>query len=126
MKPIISPWWFYFFGVAEHLKKFMLIAEFLSLILGALAIFCSNFVVADNKEEEKAISNAKKYVKFFYIGILVTLLSISIPSKETCYQMMAASIITPNNIESVGESATTVVDYIVDSVDKLLEENTSD
>ena len=34
---------------------------------------------------------------------------------------MTAALVTPNNITAVGEAATDVVDYIVDSVDKLLE-----
>jgi hypothetical protein len=35
--------------------------------------------------------------------------------------MMAASLVTPNNIETIGNSATDMVDYIVDSVDKILD-----
>lgn len=37
--------------------------------------------------------------------------------------MMAASIVTPNNIEAAGETATDIIDYIVDSVDELIENN---
>jgi hypothetical protein len=36
--------------------------------------------------------------------------------------MMAASLVTPNNIEAVGNTATDIVDYIVDSVDKILDD----
>lgn len=43
--------------------------------------------------------------------------------KKTGYAMMAASIVTPNNIEAAGETATDIIDYIVDSVDELIENN---
>ena len=37
--------------------------------------------------------------------------------------MMAASLITKENIEYVGETGKDIVDYIVDSIDILLEES---
>ena len=44
-----------------------------------------------------------------------------LPSKETSYKILAASMVTPNNIAAVGETAEDIIDYIVESVDTLLE-----
>ena len=35
--------------------------------------------------------------------------------------MMTAALVTPNNMTAVGDAATDVVDYIIESVDTLLD-----
>ena len=64
--------------------------------------------------------------KLLIIGIICAFISIFVPSKETCYQMMVASLITKENIEMTAEAGKEAVDYIVDSIDKLLDEQEED
>ena len=57
------------------------------------------------------------------MGLISILCIVLSPSEKACYQMMAASIITPNNLETVGTTAENIIDYIIESVDHLLDEN---
>lgn len=87
-------------------------------IVGGVALFVEFFI------EGKPVPKWAKVcvISGTFFGLVVTL----IPSKETYYQMMAASMITTENINIAGDTITDTVDYIVDSIDKLLEENTSE
>lgn len=58
--------------------------------------------------------------------IIALILAALIPESETSYEMLAASIITPNNIEIVGSNTTNLVDYIIDSVNKINDDNILD
>ena len=64
--------------------------------------------------------------KLVIIGIVCAFIGILAPSKETCYQMMVASLITKENIKMTAEAGKEAVDYIVDSIDKLLYEQEED
>lgn len=64
----------------------------------------------------------KKIKKLFITTLCLIFIGCATPSESTCYKMMAAGIVTPDNINAVGNTATDIIDYIVDSVDQLLEE----
>lgn len=115
MNPIVHPFWFYLIEIGQNIKAPLNVAAWIMLIIACGSIVWHWF------EEEKTIINHKGML---IGGILLLSIVGLFPSKEACYQMMAASIVTPNNIEVVGDTATEIIDYIVDSVDKLLEENT--
>ena len=123
MKPIINPFWFYLIGIIEDVDFFL---EFWGIIMaaaGLAAIIIPFVVVASNEQEQKIIDSLKKFTKFLYIGIFCVVLGVLTPSQEACYQVMAASVVTPDNIEAVGDKTTDIIDYIVDSVDQLLEDS---
>ena len=114
---IINPIWFYLADVAVSLGETLLGFA----IVGTMAIiiiFVCYFLGAD--VSEKLLKIAKKLIPACAISFIIASL---IPAKETCYQMMAASLITKENIEYVGETGKDIVDYIVDSIDTLLEES---
>ena len=120
MSPIINPIWFYLIGISENLADTLWISGILLTIAGIFA----TMVVVTATERERNASNfplIKKWRKAAIFGILLITLGNLVPNEKTCYQMMAASMITPNNLEIVGNSAKDVVDYIVESVDELLE-----
>ena len=115
MTPIINPMWFYLADVIEDVE----------LVSCAIAIFSSGILIVllicgviDCFPIEKYVKNFKQ---LFIIFIVSTILTTLCPAKDTCYQMMAMSIITPNNITAVGETAADVIDYVVESIDTLLE-----
>ena len=119
MKPIINPLWFYLINVADNLIDVLwTLGGTIIVISGAIMVMY--FLGVFESDFKEYLKRAKK---FFILGILMTILGGFIPTKTTCYQMMTASMITPNNLEIAGETATNVVDYIVDSVDKLIEDN---
>lgn len=108
MNPIISPLYFYLIFLGESLGVPILLCGIGLLVVAAMTAF------------ENGITKTVK--KLFIFGILCFTLESLIPNESTCYKMMAASMVTPNNIEVVGTTAENVVDYIVESVDKLMEE----
>lgn len=120
MQPIIHPIWFYLLDVGQSLGDIFMCFGVLFCIAGGIIYFLCAVAAADNDEFPKPFCRMKS---FLWIGVFLCIVSGLIPSKETGYAMMAANIVTPNNIEVAGETATDIIDYIVDSVDKLIEDN---
>ena len=125
MNPIISPLWFYLIGIGADTRALLgvvggtiAIAAGIVLIIGALEYY--------NYNDESTLKIIKISKKYFMIGLMIGFFAVLIPSKETCYQMIAATVVTPNNIEIVGETTTDIVDYIIESVDTLLEKEEED
>jgi predicted histidine transporter YuiF (NhaC family) len=63
----------------------------------------------DNKEIMKLWKVFKRSV---ILGILFIFLFILLPSKKTCIEMMIASQVTHENVETVKEEVYTIIDYI--------------
>ena len=57
--------------------------------------------MGDN-DSEKLLKQLKVPRILITIGLIISML---LPSKETSYKMLAASMVTPNNITAVGETA---------------------
>ena len=126
MNPIISPLWFYLIGIGagtqvllEVVGGTIAVAAGIALIVSAIQYYNYNF-------ESSILKIIKISKKYFMIGLMIGFFAELIPSKETCYQMIAATVVTPNNIKIVGETTTDIVDYIIESVDTLLEKEEED
>lgn len=120
MSPIINPLWFYLIGISSGIQVL------LGVVAGCLAIGAAIAVIIGAVEyndygHESNLKVVKVGKRYLIIGLIIGLFAVLVPSKETCYQMIAATIVTPNNIEVVGETATDIVDYIIKSVDEILE-----
>ena len=98
MEPIISPWWFYLVGIVGYVGIALKIG---ALALGSLAVI----VILDCDEE----STKKLCIWTGVIAIVMLLLSAFIPDRQTAYTMLAASVITPDNIQAVQGN---IVDFI--------------
>lgn len=118
MEPIINPLWFYLIGTTSGITEFLTIVG--SVLLGACFLISIFYSIDEGFNLEDKIW--KKIRNTAIIGLMVFFISELIPSEDTCYKMIAASVVTPNNIETVGDTATDIIDYIVESVDKLIEE----
>lgn len=91
---IISPWTFYLINLVDGVSIISFIIFALCLI-GAVSTTLI-YLYSLDCETEKA---AKKWFKRFAIGTIISLIMIIvIPSKETCYQMLAAKIVTYENV----------------------------
>ena len=113
---IINPLWFYLISVSNNLQ--IVCGVIACLALTAILISILMYPIL---EEFKGLRT-----KLVIIGIVCAFIGILTPSKETCYQMMVASLITKDNIEITAEAGKEAVDYIVDSIDKLLDEQEED
>ena len=69
------------------------------------------------------LSLVKKSVVICVVSCILLCL---MPSEKACYQMIAATIVTPDNITTVGNTATDIVDYIVDSVAQITDDEDED
>ena len=125
MNPIISPLWFYLIGIGTGIQIL------LGVVGGTIAFAAGIELIISvieyyNYNHESALKIIKISKKYFMIGLMIGFFAVLIPSKETCYQMIAATVVTPNNIEIVGETTTDIIDYIIESVDTLLEKEEED
>lgn len=124
MKPIISPWLFYLMGISEEVG---LVSLLIGIVLGIVTLIYFIIIAMCkhdnnlNKEQEKY--HTRKIKKFTIAFIITIILEVALPSEETCYKMIAASLVTPNNIEAVSNKAEDIINYIVDSVDKIINED---
>lgn len=116
MKPIISPWFFYFVDKANFLdiiSFFGVVTTFIFLVL--IKVYIISEEPYNTKELEEI---CKKLKKFFIIFIII---ASTVPSKDTLYKMLIASQITPNNINAAGETITEGIDYIFDKINETIE-----
>lgn len=116
MNPIINPLFFYFISVTNVLRFLLLIGGF-----GLTAIVL--FVGCIDYDEEDIIKFLKKPL---IIGLIVGTIGIFVPSENTCYKMLAASLIIPDNIEVVKDGTQELVDYIIDVADQITEDDDDD
>lgn len=105
MKPIISPWVVY-------------LIETLSTIRVCLTIFFLVWVLDGLVDGKKKIERLKKMGKFpFVAGVIVILLMLFIPSKETMYTMFVTKTVTYDNAETVTNIIKDNVDYITEKME---------
>ena len=117
---IINPLWFYLINVSNNLQIVCGVIACLALVVILINILIYP-ILEDMGVEFKGLKT-----KLVIIGIICTFIGILAPSKETCYQMMVASLVTKENIKITAETGKEAVDYIVDSIDKLLDEQEED
>lgn len=111
---IINPSWFYWISVCEGVKIFCYIIGVLSI---SGAVICTmNYFLETGFNDDKAKLNKKLAVRFGVAVIVVALIAILIPSKETLVQMKLAELITYDNANKAIELIQDATDYILDHV----------
>lgn len=122
MEPIISPWFFYFIDVAQALDNLFFVllicSSFISLMCGVA--WCSltidpDFYNAYGKEKERWFRRTKISVA---CTIGFGLITAAIPSSETLYKMLVASMVTPDNIQIVQDNAVKFISDVANAVMK--------
>lgn len=118
MNPIINPLWFYLIDTITSLKVvFLVTAVLIGIVLTGVSFCHLSWDIDDFKEFWEY-----KYTKTItVVGVISLIIGCLLPGVETAYKMLVASLVTPDNIAAVGESVSSVVDYIIDSVNKLIE-----
>lgn len=115
--PIISPWLLYAADVFDVLRWVFIILGGIILI-GCIATF---FAALDMDEVE----TSKKTIKGIIAGIIIVILGVCCPSKDTCYKMALAKFATPQNIqiitEYVGDTASNVSDSVSDAIKDIMD-----
>ena len=145
-EPIISPWLIYLANVPHTLTFALGVTVFACIVIAVAAVFFRYMAKDEAKtlkdrayryayqevekemmeEAHKREADAKKLERIAVVASVVAVVSLTIcvfiPSKETCYQMIAAHYLTYENVDAVGGQAKEVVDYIFDKVDEVTED----
>ena len=120
MEPIINPLWFYLIDVVDNINLICIIILVTAFIALCYISICAFSDMAGNiiGEDEK-----QAYFKYIKISLKViipcVILTILTPSSDTIYKMIIADNITPHNIEIVGDTVESSIDYIFEKINSL-------
>lgn len=116
--PIIDPMIFYWMNILNNLAQLPFI-----LILVLLVYFFGILIHQDYVDYEERAAFKKKHQKalkrLLYITIVVSLLSLFIPTKETMLNMLIADQLTPANIHLIGDNLKDAVIFIAEQTIKV-------
>ena len=112
--PIVNPIWFYLADFADELNFFAFIFAF---VCGIAATLC--FISTYSEYDEERAFFYKLCRRFVIATIVFTIITVAVPSSNAVKEMAVASVVTYENVETVKGEATDLIDYIIDSVDKL-------
>lgn len=125
MKPIISPIWFYlvnlFSKVGDFAMALIIGGIILAGILTLMIIIIETECDFESEEERRRWYSCLK--KIVITVIAAGVLYCAVPSETTCYRMMAAQVVTPDNIATVGKTGEDIINYIVESVKEITDSN---
>lgn len=104
MIPVISPIWFYIAEVCYNLTIVSILGIFVCslLILGLIV--------------DRNIDNVKTIRKLSIILMLLIAEVVFIPSKETVYRMMSASIVTQDNINEAQQNPIDFINKVSEAI----------
>lgn len=106
--PIVNPIWFYLTDTIPNVRYVLIAVSFALFIISV-----------------GQIDNNKVFRKFIIGGFLSLIVGVLIPSQETLYKMVAAKMITPNNIKTitdyVNDTATNVSDNLTDAIKDVMD-----
>lgn len=120
MNSIISPWVFYWISIVDNIR-ILLIAILIMLVIGEVIMFMCTLCDADlfSFKDKDVADEVKLCIKVAIATFVVAVLVCVTPDSDTCYKMLAAKMLTQDNINSATEYVTDVIDYAVDKVKEL-------
>ena len=119
-EPIISPWVFYWTETMSQIRDVVNIVVFMIVVISISFTFMC--LICKKEDREKYISEETfgRVIKgLIIVGVISMVGYIFIPTKETMYKMLAASYITQENIEHVGESIDKIADKLVEKINQV-------
>ena len=127
MNYIINPSWFYWLGVVNSMRGFMLAAFIVAIIVIGVALIIIPWNVSMIREFPSLSDDERKVVRFFTralkvaIGVCVAsgLFLVFVPSKETLIEMMIAKQATYENATWTVDALKNAVDYVVQAIQSL-------
>lgn len=125
MKPVISPIWFYLVNLFSKVGDFAMALIIGGIILaGILTLMIIIIETEGDFESEKERRRWYSCLKKIVITVIAAgVLYCVAPSETTCYEMMAAQVVTPDNISAVGKTSEDIINYIVESVKEITDSN---
>lgn len=127
MNYIINPSWFYWLGVVESMRHFMVAALIISIALIVVSLIIIPVNINMIREFPDMSDDERKTAQFFTkalkiaIGVLVIsgLILMFVPSKETLIEMMIAKQATYENATWTIDTLKSAVDYVIQAIQSL-------
>ena len=127
MNYIINPSWFYWLGVVESMRCFMIAAFIISIALIVVSLIIIPMNISMIREFPDISDDERKTAQFFTkalkiaIGVLVIsgLILMFVPSKETIIEMMIAKQATYENATWTLDALKSAVDYVIQAMQSL-------
>lgn len=127
MNYIINPSWFYWLGVVNSMRGFMLVAFIVAVIIVGVALIVIPVNVKMIQDYPSISDDERKAVRFFTkalkvaIGVCIVagLFLVFVPSKETLIEMMVAKQATYENATWTVDALKSAVDYVVQAIQSL-------
>lgn len=127
MNYIINPSWFYWLGVVNSMRGFMLVTFIVAVIIIGVALIIIPVNVKLIQDYPSICDDERKAVRFFTkalkvaIGVCVAsgLFLVFVPSKETLIEMMVAKQATYENATWTLDALKSAVDYVVQAIQSL-------
>lgn len=127
MDYIINPSWFYWLGVVESMRGFILAVFIVSIVGIGAALMIIPVDVKLIRDYPDVCDVEKKTVQFFTkalkvaigVCIVTVLFLVFVPSKETLIEMMIAKQATYENAAWTVDAVKSAVDYIIQAIQSL-------
>lgn len=124
MTYIIHPIVFYLIGLIAKANAAFSFLMFGAFGLVVILVFIAS-LVNDCYEDFKKSCKDFKIKTFLTIGIITMFLGIFIPEPKTAYYMLAASVVTEENVKGVAENTTEIITELVEGISEALGDNDS-
>ena len=127
MNYIINPSWFYWLGVVNSMRGFMLVAFIVAIIIVGVSLIIIPVNVKLIQDYPSICDDERKAIRFFTkalkiaIGVCIVsgLFLVFVPSKETLIEMMVAKQATYENATWTVDALKSAVDYVVQAIQSL-------
>lgn len=127
MNYIINPSWFYWLGVVESMRHFMVAAFIVSIVVVVVSAIIIPMNMSMIHEFPDISDDERKTVQFFTkalkiaIGVLIIsgLVLVFVPSKETLIEMMISKQATYENATWTLDALKSAVDYVIQAIQSL-------
>lgn len=127
MNYIINPSWFYWLGVVNSMRSFMVAAFIVAIIIVGVSLIVIPVNVNLIQDYPSISDDERKAVRFFTkalkvsIGVCVIagLFMVFVPSKETLIEMMVVKQATYENATWTVDALKSAVDYVVQAIQSL-------
>lgn len=116
-EPIISPWIFYVADVVGSINLVINVLMWILCIATAIA-FCDYMASRSPYKEAETIQNQKTFHSLLKVLVIVTILNIMIPARDTFYKMTVTNYITPANIDKASDIVDKITDKIIEKINK--------
>ena len=127
MNYIINPSWFYWLGVVNSMRGFMLAAFIIAIVIIGVALIVIPWNTYIIREFPNVSDDERKTLQFFTkalkvaigVCILAALFLVFVPSKDTLIEMMIAKQATYENATWTVDALKSAVDYVVQAIQSL-------